>query len=93
MQILPIGRVKRIIKMESDVKAVSAEASYAVARATVCHFPCTAISQGSCKRRAYAAIEGLRAVSHACGRLESASTDVLKVPKPGTSGGSQEFVG
>ncbi|KAK9821887.1 hypothetical protein WJX74_009526 [Apatococcus lobatus] len=32
--ILPIGRVKRIIKMESDVKAVSAEASYAVARAT-----------------------------------------------------------
>lgn len=35
LQILPIGRVKRIIKMESDVKAVSAEASYAVARATV----------------------------------------------------------
>ena len=38
LQILPIGRVKRIIKMESDVKAVSAEASYAVARATVSHY-------------------------------------------------------
>ena len=32
---LPLARIKRIIKSEGDVKAVSSEASFAVARAAV----------------------------------------------------------
>ena len=35
LQILPLNRIKRLMKEETDVKAVSAEASYAAARATV----------------------------------------------------------
>ena len=35
MQVLPLARIKRIIKSEGDVKAVSSEASFAVARAAV----------------------------------------------------------
>ena len=38
-QVLPLARVKRIIKSEGDVKAVSSEASFAVARAAVCLSP------------------------------------------------------
>lgn len=34
-QVLPLARIKRIIKSEGDVKAVSSEASFAVARAAV----------------------------------------------------------
>ena len=34
-QVLPLNRIKRLMKEETDVKAVSAEASYAAARATV----------------------------------------------------------
>ena len=34
-QVLPLNRIKRLMKEEADVKAVSAEASYAAARATV----------------------------------------------------------
>ena len=35
IQVLPLARIKRIIKSEGDVKAVSSEASFAVARAAV----------------------------------------------------------
>ncbi len=35
LQILPMHKVKRLIKSESSVKAVSGEASFAIARATV----------------------------------------------------------
>ena len=35
LQVLPLARIKRIIKSEGDVKAVSSEASFAVARAAV----------------------------------------------------------
>ena len=34
-QVLPVSRVKRLIKQQGTVKAVSAEASFAIARATV----------------------------------------------------------
>ena len=35
MQILPMHKVKRLIKSENSVKAVSGEASFAIAKATV----------------------------------------------------------
>lgn len=37
MQILQFGRVKKIVKQGSDVKAVSNDANYAIVRATVRH--------------------------------------------------------
>lgn len=36
LQVLPLNRIKRLMKEEADVKAVAADASYAAARATVC---------------------------------------------------------
>ena len=35
LQVLPLNRIKRLMKEEADVKAVAADASYAAARATV----------------------------------------------------------
>ena len=35
LQILPLHKVKKLIKSENSVKAVSGEASFAIARATV----------------------------------------------------------
>ena len=40
-QVLQIGRVKKIVKQGTDVKAVSNDANYAIARATVRPEPCT----------------------------------------------------
>lgn len=36
LQVLPLMRVKKLMKEEADVKAVAGDASYAAARATVC---------------------------------------------------------
>ena len=38
-QVLQIGRVKKIVKQGTDVMAVSNDANYAIARATVCPKP------------------------------------------------------
>ena len=35
LQVLPLMRVKKLMKEEADVKAVAGDASYAAARATV----------------------------------------------------------
>lgn len=43
MQTLPITRVKRIIKQDGEVKAVSTDANYAIAKAAVSLHVCTVL--------------------------------------------------
>ena len=35
-QVFPLHKVKKLIKAEGDVKAISGEGSFAIARVTVC---------------------------------------------------------
>lgn len=43
MQTLPITRVKRIIKQDGEVKAISTDANYAIAKAAVSSHPCAVL--------------------------------------------------